>query len=464
MERTVLREIIPDESRLVFDHIPPEFLSDTLGRRKGEASALVFAKSTEEVSKLLQYAHANRIPVTPRGAGTNLVGSTVPVDGGIILDLSQMNRILELDTETMTITVEPGLLLQDLQSYVEEHNLFYPPDPGEKASSIGGNISTNAGGMRAVKYGVTRDYVRGLEVVTADGTVLTVGGKNVKDASGLSLKHLYIGSEGTLAIITKCILKVIPKPETSLSILVPYPDLTTGIGSVLNILRADANPTAVEFMERNVVRVGEDFSGVRYPCPEAGSYILLTFDGREREVAASAERIQTLALSSGALDYIFLTDPQQAADIWKVRGALVKAVEAVSEQEPVDIVVPINRTAEFIGYINQLEQSSGMRMVSFGHAGDGNVHLCVVRGHRDEATWQKELHANMDKAYHKAYELGGIASGEHGIGISKRRYFLRETHWENLRAMNQIKDALDPLHILNDKKSYLVGGQDETAI
>ena len=464
MERTVLREIIPDESRLVFDHIPPEFLSDTLGRRKGEASALVFAKSTEEVSKLLQYAHANRIPVTPRGAGTNLVGSTVPVDGGIILDLSQMNRILELDTETMTITVEPGLLLQDLQAYVEDHNLFYPPDPGEKASSIGGNISTNAGGMRAVKYGVTRDYVRGLEVVTADGTVLTVGGKNVKDASGLSLKHLYIGSEGTLAVITKCILKVIPKPETSLSILVPYPDLTTGIGSVLNILRADANPTAVEFMERNVVRVGEDFSGVRYPCPEAGSYILLTFDGREGEVATSAERIQALALSSGALDYIFLTDPQQAADIWKVRGALVKAVEAVSEQEPVDIVVPINRTAEFIGYINQLEQSSGMRMVSFGHAGDGNVHLCVVRGHRDEATWQKELHANMDKAYHKAYELGGIASGEHGIGISKRRYFLRETHWENLRAMNQIKDALDPLHILNDKKSYLVGGQDETAI
>ena len=464
MERTALKNIIPDESRLVFDHIPPEYLSDTLGRRKGEASALVFAKSTEEVSKVLQFAYANKIPVTPRGAGTNLVGSTVPVDGGIILDLSQMNRILELDTESMTVTVEPGLLLQDLQAYVEEHDLFYPPDPGEKASSIGGNISTNAGGMRAVKYGVTRDYVRGLEVVTADGTVLTVGGKNVKDASGLSLKHLYIGSEGTLAVITKCVLKVIPKPETSLSILVPYPDLKTGIGSVLSILRADANPTAEELMERNVEKLGEDISGVRYPCPEAGSYILLTFDGREGEVAASAERIQTLALSSGALDYILLTDPQQAVDIWKVRGALVKAVEAVSEQEPVDIVVPINRTAEFIGYINQLEQSSGMRMVSFGHAGDGNVHLCVVRGDRDEETWQKELHENMDKAYHKAYQLGGIASGEHGIGISKRRYFLRETHWENLRAMNQIKDALDPLHILNDKKSYLVGGQDETAI
>ena len=457
MERTVLREIIPDESRLVFDHIPPEFLSDTLGRRKGEASALVFAKSTEEVSKVLQYAHANKIPVTPRGAGTNLVGSTVPVDGGIILDLSQMNRILELDTETMTVTVEPGLLLQDLQAYVEEHDLFYPPDPGEKASSIGGNISTNAGGMRAVKYGVTRDYVRGLEVVTADGTVLTVGGKNVKDASGLSLKHLYIGSEGTLAVITKCILKVIPKPETSLSILVPYPDLKTGIGSVLNILRADANPTAVEFMERNVVRLGEDFSGVRYPCPEAGSYILLTFDGREGEVAASAERIQTLALSSGALDYILLTDPQQAADIWKVRGALVKAVEAVSEQEPVDIVVPISKTAEFIRFIHALEAKSGVRMIGFGHAGDGNVHLCVMRDGRDQETWDKLLHETAEQAYEEAYRLGGVASGEHGIGLSKRSYFLRQTQPEVLTAMNQIKNALDPKHILNDQKSYVKG-------
>ena len=411
--------------------------------------------------------------MTPRGAGTNLVGSTVPVDGGIILDLSHMDKVLELDENTMTITVQPGLLLQDLQKYVEERGLFYPPDPGEKASSIGGNISTNAGGMRAVKYGVTRDYVRGLEVVTADGSVLTAGGKNVKDASGLSLKNLYIGSEGTLAVITKCILKLIPKPETSLSVLVPYPDLKTGIRSVLSVLRANANPTAVEFMERKVVKLGEDFLGVKYPYPEAGSYILLTFDGHASEVRENAERIRKLALDGGALAYLPLTDTAQnnpsndipsAADIWKVRGALVKAVEAFSEQEPVDIVVPINRTAEFIGYINQLEQSSGMRMVSFGHAGDGNVHLCVVRGDRDEETWQKELHENMDKAYHKAYQLGGIASGEHGIGISKRRYFLRETHWENLRAMNQIKDALDPLHILNDKKSYLVGGQDETAI
>lgn len=460
-----LKEIISDKKRIVAHDIPEKYLSDTLGRLKGEAAALVFPQSTEEVSKILKYAHKHDIPVTPRGAGTNLVGSTVPVDGGIILDLSHMDKVLELDENTMTITVQPGLLLQDLQKYVEERGLFYPPDPGEKASSIGGNISTNAGGMRAVKYGVTRDYVRGLEVVTADGSVLTAGGKNVKDASGLSLKNLYIGSEGTLAVITKCILKLIPKPETSLSVLVPYPDLKTGIRSVLSVLRANANPTAVEFMERKVVKLGEDFLGVKYPYPEAGSYILLTFDGHASEVRENAERIRKLALDGGALAYLPLTDTAQnnpsndipsAADIWKVRGALVKAVEAFSEQEPVDIVVPIDKTAEFISFINKLDEESGMQMVSFGHAGDGNVHLCVVRGDRDLKTWHKELKANMDKAYHKAYELGGITSGEHGIGISKRRYFLRETPGENLEIMNRIKDALDPKHILNDKKSYIL--------
>lgn len=456
-DRQLLREIIQDDSRLIFDNIPPEYLTDALGRLRGEAAALVFPLSTEEVSGVLLYAHEHRVPVTPRGAGTNLVGSTVPLRGGILLDFSRMNRILELDRDTMTITVEPGILLQDLQSYVESQGFFYPPDPGEKASSLGGNISTNAGGMRAVKYGVTRDYVRGLEAVLCDGTIIQAGGKQVKDASGLSLKHLLVGSEGTLAVITKCILRLLPKPESSVSVLVPYADLETGIHSVLGILRADANPTAVEFMEQKVVALEENFSGVTYPCPEAGSYILLTFDGHKAEVEANLERVRDLILKNGALDCIILKDPARAADIWKVRGALVKAVEAVSEQEPVDIVVPISRTADFIAFVNELEASSGVQMVSFGHAGDGNVHLCVVRGGRDGETWERDLHAVMDRAYHRAYELGGVASGEHGIGVSKRRYFLRETAGETLAVMNQIKDALDPLHILNDQKSYIGG-------
>ena len=461
MDKQALSECIADQERLVFDtEIPEEYLSDALGRRKGTADALVFPLNTQEISSVLQYAHKNRIPVTPRGAGTNLVGSTVPIKGGILLDLSRMNRVLELDEDTMTLTVEPGILLQDVQAYVEARGFFYPPDPGEKASSIGGNISTNAGGMRAVKYGVTRDYVRGLEVVLADGTVMQVGGKQVKDASGLSLKHLLIGSEGTLAVITRCLLRLLPKPETSVSVLVPYPDLDTGIQSVLAILRADANPTAVEFMERKVVALGESFSGVRYPRPDAGSYILLTFDGHRSEVEANTARVRDLALQNGALDYIVLTDAAQASSVWKVRGALVKAVEAVSEQEPVDIVVPISRTADFIRYINELETSSGMQMISFGHAGDGNVHLCVVRGGRDADTWRRELYANMDDAYAEAYLLGGVASGEHGIGLSKRRYFLRQTPPENIAVMNAVKNALDPLHILNDQKSYIIGDTD----
>ena len=210
-----LKAIISDPERVVSaEEIEEKYLSDSLGRLRGTAGALVFPTDTEEVSAVMAYAYQNDIPVTPRGAGTNLVGSTIP-RGGIILDFSRMDKILEVDPDTFTATVQPGILLKDFQAYVEERGLFYPPDPGEKASTIGGNISTNAGGMRAVKYGVTRDYVRGLELVLADGTVTTVGSKNVKDASGLSLKNLIIGSEGTLAVITKCILRLLPKPEMS---------------------------------------------------------------------------------------------------------------------------------------------------------------------------------------------------------------------------------------------------------
>ena len=418
------------------------------------------AESTEEVSAILRVCYDNNIPVTPRGAGTGLVGGCVPLCGGVVLCTTRMNKILSYDMNNLVVHIQPGVLLCDLAADALTHGLMYPPDPGEKTATVGGNVSTNAGGMRAVKYGVTRDYVRGLEVVLADGTVMQVDGKQVKDASGLSLKHLLIGSEGTLAVITKCLLRLVPKPEASLSVLVPYADLKTGIQSVLTILRANANPTAVEFMERKVVALGERFCGVSYPRPDAGSYILLTFDGRSEEVTANAARVRSLALQNGALDFIELSDARQCADIWRVRGALVKAVEAVSEQEPVDIVVPISRTADFIRFINDLEAQSGMQMVSFGHAGDGNVHLCVVRGERDEETWQRELHENMDRAYAEAYRLGGVASGEHGIGLSKRPYFLRQTAKENLQAMNAVKSALDPLHILNNGKSYLTGGND----
>lgn len=450
-----LYNIISDPSRVKLDGIEDKYLSDTLGRLKGTAAALVFPVSTEEVSGVMRFAHENGIPVTPRGAGTNLVGSTVPHGNGIILDLSLMNHVLEIDENNLTAVIEPGVFLQDFQRLVEERGLFYPPDPGEKASTIGGNISTNAGGMKAVKYGVTRDYVRGLELVLADGKVITVGSKNVKDASGLSLKNLIIGSEGTLAVITKCILKLIPKPERSLSAVIPFPDLNTGISAVLSIIRANVGPTAIEFAERSVISLGEDYTGLKFPCPEAGAYIIVTLDGRESEVSGNAELLREAAVKAGALDFITLDDPETAANIWKVRGCLVKAVEAVSEQEPVDLVVPIDKTADFIRRVHEVEEKSGMQMVAFGHAGDGNVHLCMVRGNRDDQQWEHDLRQNMTEVYNYAYSLGGLTSGEHGIGVAKRPYYLSSVSPDNLAVMRAIKSAMDDKHILNDHISYL---------
>ena len=454
--KEALNQIIKDENRIQTQNIEKKYLSDNLERKIGTAKALVFPVTTQEVSEVLKYAYENDIPVTPRGAGTNLVGSTVPSGNGIVLDLSRMNRIIEVDEETFSATVEPGVILEDFQAFVEERGLFYPPDPGEKRATIGGNISTNAGGMRAVKYGVTRDYVMGLELVRADGTVLNVGGKNRKDTTGLGIKDIVIGSEGTLAVITKCVLKLIPKPEESVSVLVSYDSLKSGIESVRKIIQANINPTAVEFLERKVVQLGEDYLNLSFPQPGAKAYLLLTFDGRKNETKANIVQLKKVAEESGALSVLPLTNKVEAANVWKIRGALVKAVEAVSEQEPLDIVVPINQIDTFVNYINELEQKNHIQMISFGHAGDGNVHLCIVRGNRSDEVWEQDLEENLNIIYKKAYELGGLASGEHGLGLSKQKYFLKETNPANLLLMNQIKDAFDRKHILNEGISYVL--------
>lgn len=451
--REELLKIIGDEKRVITEKIEKKYLSDNLERRIGSAKAVIFPVSTQEISELLKYAYANQIPVTPRGAGTNLVGSTVPRGDGIVVDVSLMNHILELDEKTFTATVEPGVVLQDFQTFVESKGLFYPPDPGEKKASIGGNISTNAGGMRAVKYGVTRDYVMGLEVVLADGTILTVGGKNRKDTTGLDLKDILIGSEGTLAIITKCILKLIPKPEKSISILVGYESLKAGIESVPQIIQANINPTAIEFIERKVVQLGEDFLHLQFPLREAEAYLLLTFDGKESEIAENIKTAEAVTRKAGAEAFLAL-DEAEAANVWKIRGCLVKSVEAVSEQEPLDMVVPINQIDTFVTFINAYEKQCGMRMISFGHAGDGNVHLCVVRGNRDDDVWAKELDANLAVLYRKCTELGGLASGEHGIGLSKQKYMLEAANPVNIALMKRVKNAFDERGILNSGISY----------
>lgn len=458
-----LSKIIKDESRIIYgEKIEKKFLSDTLGRKQGKASALVFVKSTQEVSEVLKFANKNKIPVTPRGAGTNLVGSTVPFEDAIIIDFSQMNRILEIDRENFTATVEPGVILQDFQKYVESLGLFYPPDPGEKMASIGGNIATNAGGMRAVKYGVTRNYVMGLELVLADGTIIQTGSKNRKDTTGLDIKDLVIGSEGTLAVITKCLLKLVGKPESSASLLISYDSLKAGIESVPLILKANINPTAVEFIERKVVEMGENFlnsispaeKNIHYPDADCKAYLLITFDGSRAEIDAAILKLKEIVKNISRGVFV-LNGTEQSANIWRVRGCLVKSVEAVSEQEPLDIVVPISQVDKFVEYVNALESETGMQMISFGHAGDGNVHLCVVRGSRSEEAWQKELHENLKKLYEHTHILGGLISGEHGLGVSKREFFFGQTPQENVALMNAIKQAFDPEKILNRKISYV---------
>lgn len=440
--------IIKDSKRIVLaDAIPQSYLTDGLKLKYGQADILVYPKTTEEVADVIKFANANNLNITTRGAGTNLVGSTIP-NGGIILDLSLMNEIVELDKETFTITVQPGILLQDLQQFVEQYDLFYPPDPGAKTSTIGGNISTNAGGMRAVKYGVTRDYVQALEVVMADGSVLNIGSKNVKDNTGLALKHLFIGSEGTLGIITQCTLKLIAKPKVSQTFVVGFNTIEQAIASITTILHT-LTPTALEFVERKVAQWGEKYSGFQFPLPHSQAYLIIMLDGSDQQ-SIEQQRKQLLA-NLGDCDYFVAEDSNQASQIWTIRGSLVRAVEAVTEQDPIDIVVPINRIADFIHFTKQLEAKTKVRMLAFGHAGDGNIHLCILRDDRDDKQWDTDLQQVHQALYQKCLELGGLPSAEHGIGTAKVSYYNDAIPKANRQLMHAIKQQFDPKNLLNNQ-------------
>lgn len=440
--------IIKDSKRIVLaDAIPQSYLTDGLKLKYGQADILVYPKTTEEVADVVKFANANNLNITTRGAGTNLVGSTIP-NGGIILDLSLMNEIVELDKETFTITVQPGILLQDLQQFVEQYDLFYPPDPGAKTSTIGGNISTNAGGMRAVKYGVTRDYVQALEVVMADGSVLNIGSKNVKDNTGLALKHLFIGSEGTLGIITQCTLKLIAKPKVSQTFVVGFNTIEQAIASITTILHT-LTPTALEFVERKVAQWGEKYSGFQFPLPNSQAYLIIMLDGSDQQ-SIEQQRKQLLA-NLGDCYYFVAEDSNQASQIWTIRGSLVRAVEAVTEQDPIDIVVPINRIADFIHFTKQLEAKTKVRMLAFGHAGDGNIHLCILRDDRDDKQWDTDLQQVHQALYQKCLELGGLPSAEHGIGTAKVSYYNDAIPKANRQLMHAIKQQFDPKNLLNNQ-------------
>lgn len=449
-----LTSIVGKERAFTGQDISEDFSHDELGGVSKMPDIVLEVLSAEEVSKIMKYAYENNIPVVARGSGTGLVGASVPIYGGIMINLCKMNRILEIDEENLTLTLEPGVLLMEIGKFVEEHDLFYPPDPGEKSATIGGNISTNAGGMRAVKYGVTRDYVRGLEVVLPDGSILELGGKTVKSSSGYSLKDLICGSEGTLGIVTKAILKLLPLPKKSISLLIPFENLDKAIETVPKIIKSKSIPTSIEFMERDVILAAEEFLGKKFPDNSADAYLLLTFDGNSKEdIEKDYESVAKICLEGGAVDILIADTDERKEGIWSARGAFLEAVKAsTTEIDECDVCVPRNDVAKFINYTYELQDKFKVRIKNFGHAGDGNLHIYVLRDQLSKEEWDKKLAEVFDCMYKKSIELGGKVSGEHGIGYAKRPY-LFESIGENQRGlMNRIKLAFDPKNILNPGK------------
>ena len=326
-----LKSICNEEDILVGDEISEDFAHDELAGEIKYPEVMVYARNTEQISKIMKYAYENNIPVTPRGQGTGLSGASVALHGGIMMNMCKMDKILELDEENLTLTVEPGVLLMTISQYVEEHDLFYPPDPGEKSAAIGGNINTNAGGMRAVKYGVTRDYVRGLEVVLPNGEIINVGGKVVKNSSGYDIKDLVVGSEGTLGIVTKAILKLLPLPKKAISLLIPFPNLESAIDTVPKIIKSKSISTAVEFMEREAIVGAEEFLGKKFPDNSSNAYLLLKFDGNStEEIEREYEKVAKLCLDCGAYDVLISDTDERNESIWSARGAFLEAFKANS--------------------------------------------------------------------------------------------------------------------------------------
>ena len=434
--------------------INEDYYHDELGTAFGVPDVLVKVLCTQDVSQVMKYASERNLPVVVRGSGTGLVGGAVAICGGIMLDTSLMKKVLELDENNLTVTVQSGILLMELAAYCEERGFRYCPDPGEKSATIGGNISTNAGGMRAMKYGVTRDSVRSLTAVLPSGEIMQFGSKVVKNSSGYDLKDLIIGSEGTLAVVTEATLKIIPKPEHSISILVPFQSMRDAISTVPKIIRAQVTPVATEYMSQDVILFAEEYLGKKFPTHDSDAYLLLTFDGNTREaVMHDMETIADLCLENDAIDVYMIDTEERSASVWSARSAFLEAIKGSTDQmDECDVVVPRSLVADFILYTHEVAKKTGLRIPSFGHAGDGNLHIYLCRDGLDEKTWEERKDSAFDLMYSRAREIGGLVSGEHGIGLDKRTYLRDALGERQLEIMRGIKNVFDPKGILNPGK------------
>lgn len=453
------REIIPNKV-FVNGDINEDYYHDEMPiYGKAVPEVVVEATTSEDISKIVKICYENNIPVIPRGAGTGLTGAAVAIHGGVIIDMSKMNKILEYDMENLVVKVQAGVLLNTLAEDVQKKGLLYPPDPGEKFATLGGNVATNAGGMRAVKYGCTREYVRGMTVVLPTGEIIKLGATVSKSSTGYSLLNLMVGSEGTLGIITELTLKLIPAPKETISLIIPFENLEECISTVPKIFMANLKPQALEFMEKEIVLSSERYLGKSvFPKViegvDIGAYLLVTFDGENKEELENiTEMASEVVLETGALDVLVADTPSQKREAWAARSTFLEAIEAETKLlDECDVVVPVNKIAEYLTFVKSLEKNYDFKIKSFGHAGDGNLHIYTCADEMDEDEFKRQVDHFMEIIYKKASEIGGLLSGEHGVGHGKLKYLSTFTGEKNMQLMEGIKRVFDPKMILNPGK------------
>ncbi|HSK67788.1 MAG TPA: FAD-binding oxidoreductase [Candidatus Limnocylindria bacterium] len=421
--------------------------------------AVVTPTETAQVAAVMKLANRYLIPVTPRGAGSGLSGGAIPVHGGILLSLEKMNRVLEFDFANMAVVVEAGLITNEINAVAAPKGLFFAGYPMSLESCcVGGNIAENAGGGKAVKYGVTGQYVLGMELVTPEGDVVELGGRNVKDVTGYDLKRLIIGSEGTLGIVTKATIRLSPMPKHRCDLLVLYADVRTAIAAVpLIFSQAGITPTSIEFMDRLSARTACEYLGERLPYEQAGAMLLIETDGVDHaQVDADAEAIGELLMKNGALEVYVADNHTTQERVWAVRRSIAEAFKAVSPHQSLeDIVVPIGRIPDLIPTVESISARYGISMPTYGHAGDGNLHTTLVK---DPAWTMERWYETEDRILEELYEavksLGGRISGEHGIGIKRKKHLARIMDPVELKLMRAVKRALDPNNIMNPGKMF----------
>jgi glycolate oxidase len=419
--------------------------------------AVVKPATADEVSRIMKLASARKFSVTPRGAGTGLSGGSVAVEGGIVLSLERFNKILEIDQDNMMAVVEPGVITGQLQKAAAALGLFYPVDPASLDScSIGGNFAENSGGPQAAKYGITRHYVTGMEAVLPDGEIIRYGGKLVKNVTGYDLLNIILGSEGTLAIATKLILKLIPLPKYRIDLLVPFSGFEAAADTVTKIFQSRITPVVLEFMDKAGVKSCEAFLGKKLPFSDAEAQLIVGLDGNSEELLdEESQQVGELCLEAGAED-ILVADTQFAKDnLWEARRELLETLKAISRQVEVeDVVVPRAKIPQMIRATVEISRQSGFPIVNWGHAGDGNIHVAILRKEISDQKWEAELEGVIEQVFSKALELGGTITGEHGIGCLKRKQLPMAVGPAELALMRKIKAAFDPDGILNPGKMF----------